>query len=508
MRHADRPLSSRGSKPPAGKRGTARLFATLAAIGLVPVVVLGIALTISLRNEAQARGLSEGTSEARLIAQTAVEPLLDNGPVAAPLRARERDGLRRLVATAVSRGDVLRLRVRNLSGHVVFSNDNRGFKETIEDEALDAAHGRIVSRLTHLNGDNNDTGPLGPAAVEVYQPLRVGHSGRVVGVLELYLPYAPIARDVAASLHRLYVNLAIGLALLYLALLAITAFVSRGLRRQLALNVVQNAELVVARDEAVEASNMKSAFLANVSHEMRTPMNGVLGMNEILLDTPLGADQRSYAEQVRRSGEHMMSIIDDVLDVSRLESGRIELDPGDFDLRDALEAACACAHRDALAKGLAFELRIADEVPDHAHGDARRLRQVVANLVSNAVKFTETGSVDVRVSARQGSAGAVSLRVEVADSGIGVDPDALERMFEPFVQAEMSMTRTYGGTGLGLAIARELVELMGGLIGGESAPGRGSRFWFELELSTNASAASETTPVASRPVVAHAHSSA
>ena len=503
MRQADRRPWGRGSNPHFVRRGTARVFAPLAAIGLVPVVVLGIALTISLRHEAQARGLSEGTSEARLIAQTAVEPLLDRGAVAAPLGAGERDGLRRLVATAVSRGDVLRLRVRNLSGHVVFSNDNRGFKETIEDEALDAAHGRIVSRLTHLNGDNNDTGPLGPAAVEVYQPLRVGPSGRIVGVLELYLPYAPIAHDVAASLHRLYVNLAIGLALMYLALLAITGFVSRGLRRQLALNAVQNAELVVARDQAVEASNMKSAFLANVSHEMRTPMNGVLGMNEILLDTPLDNDQRSYAEQVRISGEQMMSIIDDVLDVSRLESGRIALDPGEFDLRGALEAACAGGRRDGLAKGLAFKLELANEVPDRAHGDARRLRQVVANLVSNAVKFTETGFVGVRVGAHPIGDGAVRLRIEVADSGIGVDPDVLERMFEPFVQAEMSMTRTYGGTGLGLAIARELVELMGGRIGGESEPGRGSTFWVELDVSAHAQVASEPAPIAPLAGVGH-----
>ncbi|HEX4034473.1 MAG TPA: ATP-binding protein [Solirubrobacteraceae bacterium] len=467
----------------ASERGTAHLFVKHALIVLIPVVALGVALGLTLSNEARHRGLVQGTDEARLVAQTAVEPLLDKGPVRAPINHDEQERLSRLVRSAVQQGDILRLRVRNLQGFVVFSDDGSGKKQVPEDEAIDAAHGETVARLTRLNDDSNDVGDAGPAAVEVYQPLLQGQNQRRIGVLELYLPYAPIARDVAASLNRLYISLAVGLALLYAALLVITLSVSRGLRRQLALNAAANAELVVARDEAVEASNMKSAFLANISHELRTPMNGVLGMNELLLDTELDENQADYAHQIARSGEHMMSIVNDVLDIARIEAGQLVLDEHDFELHEAIVSACAAVRDAATAKELAFEVRISDDVPHCVHGDGGRLNQIVANLADNAVKFTAQGSVDVGVAAMQAEDGALRLRVEVADTGIGVDPEALERIFELFAQADNSSTRSYGGTGLGLAIARELVALMDGEIGVESQPGSGSTFWFEVDLA-------------------------
>jgi CheY-like chemotaxis protein/anti-sigma regulatory factor (Ser/Thr protein kinase) len=212
-------------------------------------------------------------------------------------------------------------------------------------------------------------------------------------------------------------------------------------------------------------------------------MNGVIGMNDLLLETPLSDEQRTYAEQVSRSSEHMLAIINDILDISTIETGRLELDRLDFDLRDAVDQACAPAALEARAKGIDLAIEIAAEVPRRVSGDGSRLRQVLMNLVSNAVKFTTVGLVTVRLS-HAADPGEDGIRFEVTDTGIGIDPQVLERMFEPFTQADVSTTRHYGGTGLGLAIARELVEMMGGVIGAVSQPGHGSTFSFEVELST------------------------
>jgi PAS domain S-box-containing protein len=244
------------------------------------------------------------------------------------------------------------------------------------------------------------------------------------------------------------------------------------------------AQLAIARDEAVEASNLKSAFLANVSHEVRTPMNGVIGMAELLLDTGLTSEQHAYASQVMRSGEQMVAILNDILDLSKIQGGHLELDIDDFDLRATISETCASVAAQAKAKDLALSVDIEDGVPRVCRGDGRRLSQVLLNLLSNAVKFTPEGVIAVSVSATATSTKQSTIRIEVADSGIGIAASVLERMFEPFTQADVSMTRHYGGSGLGLAIAREIVDLMDGQIGADSEPGAGSRFWFAVELAT------------------------
>jgi signal transduction histidine kinase/CheY-like chemotaxis protein len=257
------------------------------------------------------------------------------------------------------------------------------------------------------------------------------------------------------------------------------------LRREIAERKETQKQLLEAMDAAQQANQAKSTFLARMSHEIRTPMNAIMGMTELTLDSKLTSAQRENLNSVNSAAEHLLDVINDILDISKIEAGKFSLEQREFDLASNIRQLVKCLKPRANEKGLGLNLEISGQIPAGLIGDIGRLRQVLYNLVSNSIKFTTSGQVTLRIELAPLLGNKVHISFEVADTGIGIPPKQLKNIFNAFTQADVSTTRKYGGTGLGLTISQQLVEMMGGNLGVHSRVGRGSRFYFQLEYAFN-----------------------
>ena len=274
-----------------------------------------------------------------------------------------------------------------------------------------------------------------------------------------------------------------------------------GFHRDISGRKATEAALMAARDDAEAANTAKSEFLAAMSHEIRTPLNGVLGMAAAMEGTQLSTEQRQMLGVINESGQILMTLLSDILDLSKIEAGRMAFESAPFELSASVQAVARLYAETAAAKDLAYAVDIADAARGWFVGDSTRFRQILQNLVSNALKFTQTGGVTITVDAVDAGDGTCSIRTSVSDTGLGIAPDARKRLFRKFSQADASTTRRYGGTGLGLAICKQLVEALGGEIGVDSYTGGGSLFWFALPLA-RAEALQETTAAPSAALAA------
>jgi signal transduction histidine kinase/ActR/RegA family two-component response regulator len=417
-------------------------------------------------------------------------PRLDAAQLRAhPMTARLHATLRRLAAGT----SVAKVKLFSPKGLTLYSSEAAQIGEDKHNPPMiaRAAQGEVASEISQRQTFTAFDGQIRDRSlVSSYIPARRPGQAQPVAVFELYADLTPLKKALVASSDRQLAIVVSVMAALFLVQWLIVRRGARILRGQHEGLAAAHREIGQARHAADDANAAKSRFLAHMSHEIRTPVHGMLGMTELLARTPLDAVQARYTHTIARSGQALMAILNDVLDLSKIEAGKLQIEAQPFDLPRAVQDVCELMTARAAAKGLQLALEFEPGLPGHVLGDALRLQQVLHNLLGNAIKFTRSGRVAVTVRREAPQL----LRLTVSDTGIGIAAERAAHLFDRFVQADGSIARQFGGTGLGLAIARELVELMGGGIAVQSTLGAGSEFSFTARLPEAAAPSAAESP--------------